>query len=327
MEQATRQPIATQILRVAVQVAFTAALVYWLLSRVDFGAALGRASSVPIAAFLALAAGLMLVLAATQLTRWANILVALGWPLPFSAAVRVVLLTLFLNEVLPGSIGGDIGRVWLGRRLNLPTETAVTSVLLDRAAGMSALLALSCISLVAIWLLSGGSAAFWSAAALVSACSGAVAVFLAARWLPTRVAAIRAVTDASRSAWKLLANTPIAAKIAAASFASHLAYVTVAVVLAALIDPAIPTWAVLTLSPICLLVAMLPISLSGWGVREGAYVAALALVGTPAEAAVAISVLLGLASLTASIGCGVAWAISAATRTLGGPRSITPPVA
>jgi hypothetical protein len=47
-------------------------------------------------------------------------------------------------------------------------------------------------------------------------------------------------------------------------------------------------WHSLLLIPPVLFLSMLPISVAGWGVREGAMIVALALVGVPASSSVAL---------------------------------------
>jgi uncharacterized membrane protein YbhN (UPF0104 family) len=57
----------------------------------------------------------------------------------------------------------------------------------------------------------------------------------------------------------------------------------------------------LVLVPFPLLLSLLPISVGGWGVREGAMVVAFALVGVSTETTLAVSVLFGLILLVWSI--------------------------
>jgi len=51
----------------------------------------------------------------------------------------------------------------------------------------------------------------------------------------------------------------------------------------------------------------LPISLAGWGVREAVLVVALASFGVPSEAALAMSVLLGLCLIASGLPGGLIW--------------------
>ena len=52
-----------------------------------------------------------------------------------------------------------------------------------------------------------------------------------------------------------------------------------------------------TIFPIVLLISMLPVSVAGWGVREGAMAIGLGLLDVPHETSIAVSVLFGFVML------------------------------
>ena len=55
------------------------------------------------------------------------------------------------------------------------------------------------------------------------------------------------------------------------------------------------------------LIQLVPVSLAGWGVLEAALVVVLGSFGVPAEAALAISVLVGLCSIAVGLPGGLIW--------------------
>jgi uncharacterized membrane protein YbhN (UPF0104 family) len=59
--------------------------------------------------------------------------------------------------------------------------------------------------------------------------------------------------------------------------------------------------------PTVLLISMLPISIGGWGVREGAMVVALRGFGIPTEEALLPSILFGLCAVTATLPGAIFW--------------------
>jgi len=63
----------------------------------------------------------------------------------------------------------------------------------------------------------------------------------------------------------------------------------------------------MVLMPPVMLVTTLPISIAGWGVREGAMVAAFAMVGVQADDALALSFLFGVTSIIFALPGGVLW--------------------
>ena len=71
----------------------------------------------------------------------------------------------------------------------------------------------------------------------------------------------------------------------------------------------------LILMPPVLLISMVPISIAGWGVREGAMVAAFGLVGMAPETAFALSVLFGLVTMAVGLPGGLVWLLSGDRKT------------
>ncbi len=67
------------------------------------------------------------------------------------------------------------------------------------------------------------------------------------------------------------------------------------------------------LIPLVMVASAIPISVAGWGVREGAMVAALGLVGVGEAQAFAISLLLGLMLIVAGLPGGLLWLRSRAS--------------
>ena len=63
---------------------------------------------------------------------------------------------------------------------------------------------------------------------------------------------------------------------------------------------------VVLMQPVAL-VANLPISVGGWGVRETAMIALFGLIGVPASATLVLSIQLGLLSLVVALPGGLLW--------------------
>ena len=83
------------------------------------------------------------------------------------------------------------------------------------------------------------------------------------------------------------------------------------------INPAIEFGHCLVIVPPVLLLSVVPISLAGWGVREGAMVVAFGFVDIPIADAFALSVTMGLSLLLAGLPGGVIWLTSTSHRTPG----------
>ena len=77
----------------------------------------------------------------------------------------------------------------------------------------------------------------------------------------------------------------------------------------------------MTVLPVISLVASLPISIGGWGVREGAFVYGLGLLGIPMETAFLISIQVGLISMLTTVLTGMP-ALMAANIKLGSLQNL-----
>ena len=72
--------------------------------------------------------------------------------------------------------------------------------------------------------------------------------------------------------------------------------------------------AAFVLVPLAMFVTLIPVSVAGWGVREGALATGFGLVGIQIEAAVVISVLFGLAAILQGLPGGLLWVLSRRSR-------------
>jgi hypothetical protein len=93
------------------------------------------------------------------------------------------------------------------------------------------------------------------------------------------------------------------------SLSMHLLAILSVYVLARGLGMEITALECLALVPVVLLISTLPISLAGWGMREGAMVAALSFAGIENSEALALSILFGLTLLAISLLGAVFWLV------------------
>ena len=248
------------------------------------------------AAVLALAAS-----PATSVPRWSAILRQLNHPLPAMMLARWLYIGAFLSQLLPSTVGGDVWRIWACSRAGMPLGAATYSVLLERLAGITVVLMF--LAATSPWLFAHMGIYSVSTTRSLALAVGFIAicgvVIVTARKLkPVRLptpflglrSAIVAVGSSGRTLWLMLI-TAIAGQMVAA-----LAMDLIASSIAA---PLSFADCVVTL-PATLLIAMVPISLGGWGVREGAFVVILHFYDMAGEQALTLSILFGLAQMAAS---------------------------
>jgi glycosyltransferase 2 family protein len=305
-------------LAVAAKAAISILLIWYLLDRVDVTKVVARARTLDV-----YEAALCLVVLVVQIglvtLRWWCVARITDTALSLGAALRILVIGMFFNQTLPSSVGGDAVRVWLVTRENIPLGKAVNVVLCDRVLALVVLVGVIGATLPAIYSRVSDEATRTALAALVGIGAVGLIVFLIAgeriadllrRWRATRPFGDLA------SDFRRLFTRPAAVSPLILSLAIHLLTVLAVMFLAWGLEIQASFLDGLMIVPTVLLLTTLPISVAGWGVREGAMVAGFGLVGVPADGALALSVLYGLATIVVSLPGGLVWL---AGRTGGAP--------
>lgn len=241
--------------------------------------------------------------------RWRLTAGALGLPLGRWHALREYYLAQLVNSTVPGGVVGDAGRAVRSRE-QAGLTVAAQAVVVERFAGQVALLATMTIAVTVTALAPGGLE--WPgwmlglAATITLASLAVVGVLLAARWLPGRVGPRMA--ELSRTAAIALVGRRVVVAQVALSAGTTACILIAFWASAAAVGLSLSFAAVVTLVPLILLTMLVPITISGWGLREGAAAALLPLAGATASASLAASVVFGLVGLAAVLpGLLVVW--------------------
>lgn len=232
--------------------------------------------------------------------------IALRWP----TAIREYYLATFLNQVLPGGVMGDAARAW--RHGNAPAQAdaalsstsgpAIRAVIIERASGQLALLLVAVTAVGVSPALRHGLVG-WGNTHAVAGLATLLAILLLA------TVAIGAI---KRGHWPALATfghdiqrALLAISVWPAQLASSLLVVTtyVAVFLCAAqalgLERSVTD--LIPLIPLLLMAMAIPLTVAGWGLREGAAAVIWPLAGLPAQEGVALSITYGLLILAASL--------------------------
>lgn len=280
------------------QVAITAAILAVLSKIIGFrsvGKSLAQADVVWVVA----AAFVLVVQQFLGAVRWRKLTVLLGGVgqrLEFYALWQGI--AALLLQILPSTIGGDIVRMGSGARSSgLGLGAGV--VIVDRVIGMAMLcLLVACGSGIFVDLLARQPALFIPLAMAAAGLFGCGVVILSADFLQGRRLALR--LDALGRSLRTSLQVPVVFHVWGTSLVIHLlSILTVLFLLRATHSPSVDGLSLAFVVSAAFLVSALPISLGGWGVREGAFVVGLGLVGITDEIALTVSVLFGL-SLTGS---------------------------
>lgn len=294
----------------AAKAAITLALVVWLLRRVDWLLAVQRLEQADkgwlFAGFLLVCGGLLVTA-----IRWQGACAAVKLSLPFGQAVHHSWVGQFFGQFLPAGVGVDAVRGWLAYRSGHAVDAVVSSLLLDRLAGLLGLLLLD---LVAVGVLLHGASSSFALVGLLAggAMVGGFGGILLLNRIPLpaklRLRAFGALQSMLKSAEKGVVTLAAARTLALSVLVQGL-FVGAVLLLARGLGAPIGLQAGFAVVPIALTLASLPISLNGWGIREGAMVAGLHAQGVGVDDAFLVSVLLGTALLIGSLPGGVLWLI------------------
>lgn len=262
------------------------------------------------------------VLVATQLlllsVRWRQIAMSCGTDMGFAGTLQINFIAAFFNQVLPSTVGGDGVRIWFAARRGAGWANATYSVLLDRIFGVFvlALVVAACLP----WTLQLIRDPVPRAVLLVLACgaiAGPLVVLLAGthfdRWL-RRWTITRHVAAAAEAAARICRSLRSAGIIIGCSIIIHLLTISAAWCCVKAVAAPVGFTHVLFLMPPVLLIATVPISIAGWGVRESSMIAAFAYAGLAEGDGLTLSILFGAVSFIIGIVGGIVW-ISSGFRT------------
>ena len=298
----------------ALKIAISGALIWYFIGKSDLGAvmeSLRQVDAATVVAVLALFLAQMVLVA----WRWSALLrlVGVGKGFSFHEIVRTVWSATFFNTTLVSSVGGDAFRLWTIVRAGNPLGKSVNSIFLDRLTALMALMILIAISLPYVMELIADEAAFLSYALLIAAFLAGFAALFHADRLPRRIQhwrLVRGLANLAADTRRLSLHMDNLLPVAALSLLVHILNIFVVYVLARGLEIGISFLDCFFLVPPVILAMTLPISIAGWGVREGAMIVALGLIGVSQESALVLSILFGLGITLAALPGGVIWLFS-----------------
>lgn len=305
-------------LLLALKLLISAALIVFVLSKIDLATARMRIEQVA-PGMLVVAALAFLFQYVVCAMRWRSVLMALGGRIRVPRIVHLFYIGAFFHQTLPASVGGDAVRAYLTYREGMGLRVSVSGIMLERVCTIAGLILLVVLAQPAFLPRVGEATGAWMvyvvAVAAAVMVGGIVFLSLLDR-IPERFRRWRAVSALAKLAadTRAIFLSPIAAIRSLAWAVLGHANLAVGIYLLAqglrldvsLVD-------CLALFPPVLLMTALPISLAGWGVREGSMVYAFGLIGVAAPDALILSVLYGLMTLVLALPGGLVWLASGAS--------------
>jgi uncharacterized membrane protein YbhN (UPF0104 family) len=235
--------------------------------------------------------------------RWWVVLNALGNTLGIIFLTRLFWIGMVFNQVLPSASGGDAVRILLAWRAGVPLSMSVHSVILERIALLlsvavivvtfqTVLLSrtnLPGVGLLPPLLLAGGIAG------MVLLIIADAIVRRLPPWRPLNVIS-RLSIDVRKTFLKRSG-----AQLIALCMLTNLNLSLASMWLGKSLDLSLNFIDYIVFIPIVTLVTMLPVSIGGWGIREGATVVLFGSLGVISHSAMAFSVLFGLSIAVVSL--------------------------
>jgi uncharacterized protein (TIRG00374 family) len=295
------------------KVCFSLALLALLLKQVGWQQTLETLGKARLS-YLAAAFVLYLVGIVIRAYRWQILLSALRMDIPLARLTVLYFVGTFFSNFLPTGIGGDVVRVYeLSRQSKRPIES-VGTVLLDRATGLLVLFLIALMALPFSYPLIAPNVA----AAILLLCLGSWAglgLVLRRDWLE-RWGLLR-IMDKIKQLRELYESVHACGLRAiggalAISFVFNVLLIAVNYLIALSLGVKIPLWYFLLFIPLISFLLVLPISLSGLGVREGGYIYLFAQAGVSAPLALAMSLLFYALNVAAGLIGGVLYAFEGA---------------
>ncbi len=278
-------------------------LLIFIFSTIDLPAfleAVGRANLWWLLAALAI----MLLGVIIRAWRWQILLDAIGVPVPLTELTNIYFIGFLFNNLLPSGLGGDAMRIVELSRHAEHISDAVTSVVVDRFLGLSALQAIALIALLADWQAVPAAVAYFTIAIFIGGLVfgfllvnrrvyQAVCALLAPLSHLTRIGlvgqGVKIISSLAQSFQRYPGGALGRSYLVSIIFNLSLIAMNVCIGLGLGARASLTHYAIFV--PITSIVLLIPISFAGLGVREGAYRQLFTQVGVPGEIAVAMSLL------------------------------------
>jgi len=302
---ALRNLVANRWVGLAVKATLSTLILYFAIRHLGFQSIMDK---LRVLNAWGLAAALVICVAQTFLVsvRWHWIIRYLGGSISLWRTFCLVEMCSFFSQALPATVGADAVRVVQAWQSGISMSRSVTSVLFDRAFGVAGIVAAGLVGLPFASRRMGhleGTVLLGGGVALLA---GLLALWMRRHWLAWLPARFSRILGSFLDIAVGLMLWP-AAWVWALFPAIAVQFLSTLIIYVALRQFGITVGfveCVLSVT-LALLIAALPISIAGWGVREGALIFALGALGVPPAEAVASSLLSGIALFVTALPGGL----------------------
>lgn len=285
----------------------TSVILVYLVRQVDAGAAAQAILGVCLWS-IALVGVLVVLDRVAMIWRWVLLLRASATPVAFGIAARIFLISSFVGSFLPAGVGGDAARAWSLGRHTAHNSTALASVAVDRLLGVIAIVLLGTAGAL-IWTRTEEPALRgWILLLVAGVAIGTVAALWADRvvqrvlqpgWRATKPG--RMLLRLADAVARYRRAPGVLASVLCLSLLVQVLRVLQAYVLGLGLGIEVPFAYYLVFMPIGLLMLLLPLSVSGFGLPQGVIVWLLRPFGVADELSFALSTLIVLSGIAGNL--------------------------
>lgn len=239
--------------------------------------------------------------------RWAWITDALEPqlpPPPRRAMVAITMISNFLAQILPNVVSDGI-RIWMLSQIRTGWRKGLAGVVIDRGVGVGALLAIGFATLLnasAFTTLAGYRlTVLWIFGALLVTAAGSLICARLYAPLLGRYRITKWIGEFVLASRQVLIESPAAASIVIIAFVVHSLNIACIWSVGQAFAMSLSLIEAATLFTLMVAIAVIPVSVGGWGLRELAVTAFLNAHGMPAQRALLFSICYGLTLVVAAL--------------------------
>lgn len=291
------------------KVSLSLALVYYAFSRIDPSSAWEEL--ITLSPFVVVICALFIFgQFALAAARCMILLSVSGKKIRYAESLDTSMIGAFFSQTLISFVGGDAMRVWRLSRYGIDWKISAKAIVLDRTFGFVGHILIIALGFPMMLALIPNQGVHIAVGFLIiTGIFGCVALIFFrhlpesfCKWRP-----IRLIVQLSEQVNELIRNRGALAWLLVISVGVQILNIAAVYSLAQGIGAQVSILECFALVPPVLFLALMPISISGWGVRESALIAVFATLNVPAPQSLAISLSYGLCLVLVSLPGGLMW--------------------
>lgn len=302
--------VAKVVLVLLVKLAVTLASLYLIFRSVSLEA-VGQLFAHMQVGWFVLAVFVFLAAQLVSALRCAYVVRTLGAKLGWVTAVRAHFVGLWFNQVLPTGLGGDVVKIAL-IKAQAGLGIATRAVVIDRVSGLMILMFMLMIQLpLYLTHLVNAREVAWIALVSSAAFFGVIVLARLAHALHGKFGAwfgLQHVMQLLAELWLFSRRQPLWEQLWT-SLVVHVNGIVVFGLIGHALGVAVDPLLFFLMVPLVFLVALLPFSFAGWGLREAGAIWIFAMIGIPREDALGMSIGFGVLMLIAGLPGLLAYAL------------------